>query len=104
MPIRTTFAIIIAMLSHGRELNLTGTENLLWNGEKAYYQGGGWWRFHFYTNRGKSVVNTAIESLTSSGKPCEDCGTLTISKFCRECINYRYDRLAAVLRGRDGYI
>ena len=104
MPIRTTFAIIIAMLPHGHELDLTGDANPLWGGEKAYYLGGGWWRFKYHTNRGKSVVNTTIESLTRAGKPCEDCGTLTISRFCRECINDRDDRLTAVLRGRDGYI
>ena len=68
MPIRTTFAIIIAMLPHGHELDLTGDANPLWGGEKAYYLGGGWWRFKYHTNRGKSVVNTTIESLTRAGK------------------------------------
>ena len=38
------------MLSYGAELDTSGMPNLLWNGAKAYYMGGGWWRFHWYSN------------------------------------------------------
>jgi hypothetical protein len=81
MTARLSFVFITALLAYGRKLNTSGTENLLWNGDKAYYQGGGWWRFHSYSTRSKTQLKMA---LLSRCKKCgKDIGILHI--YCINC-------------------
>ena len=84
-----TFAVIIGLLAYGRELNTNGSENLLYNGSKAYYCGGGWWRIRGYSTKDIPEIKIAIGYLKKCGRPCSVCGKLTIAKKwpvkCKEC-------------------
>ncbi len=91
-----TFAMIINLLAYGRELNINGKENLLFNGDKAYYAGGGWWRFHYYGSKGMSEIKARIKFLKD--KPNLDgsqeefdmavgaCATFQANGTCENCM------------------
>ena len=84
-----TFTVIIGLLSYGMELNTNGNENLLYNGAKAYYRGGGWWRIRGYSSKDVPEIRIAIGLLKRAGKPCSVCGKLTLVDGwpikCKEC-------------------
>jgi len=65
--IQASFFVMSQLLYCGSEMQLNGNENLLKvNGDKAYYQGGGWWRFHIYNTHRSYEVAERLKALNSS--------------------------------------
>jgi len=53
--VKARFIVMASILDTGRTLDTSGGKNLLKNGSKAIYKGGGWWRVFNYGNVKKII-------------------------------------------------
>ena len=91
--VQCTFALMAIALDSGRALDTTGDKNLLWNGSKAKYLGGGWWSIRSYTLADAKSTKSAFSyssnmvRIVANASKCKECGKpcSILHVYCTDC-------------------
>lgn len=86
MKVQLTNDTIKAILSKGEVLDTSGAGNLLrGRRSKAYYCGGGWWRFEFYSSGRRYQIEMMLKIMKRIGPYCKGCGRVCVESVCMDC-------------------